>query len=110
MAICKNRVRERFNLMEEICSFVRKNQCGFKGFGLFGIHKGITDKDYHISWRNKPGCCPIEGYFPTVSGAGNNISFKPCTIVVVYHLDFLTFYNVGGIHQILINSYAAYII
>ena len=82
----------------------------FERLRLFEIHQGIRDNDDRLTHLYPAGCSTVQTNTSTATFALDDIGLKTLSIIIIKHLYFLTSYQIGGIHQILIDGDATHIV
>ena len=104
LTICKERSHQ------SVRHRIGKYDGRFERFGFLKVHLSIRHDDDHITDLNQTGCCTIETDASASSFTFYYIGDKASAVVVVYDVYLFTGYQVGCIHQILIDGDAAHVI
>ena len=93
-----------------LVSFFWENDLGAEGLLLFGCHEGIGHDDDNVSHSHFACCGTIEADDARARFATYDVGLEALTVVVINHLNLLAREDASGIHEQLVDGYAAHIV
>lgn len=83
---------------------------GLIGFGLFRGHPGIGHDDDDIADLDLSGGGAVEADLAGMAFGGDDIGFKPGSVVIIDDLHPFSFQDPGGIHELFVDGDAPHVV